>query len=160
LQPGSAPSPERGQRPSRRRQAREFALQILYQGRAGGGPLEASIASFWESQGLPAPDIRAFAEELVRGAERHRGEIDERLRAASEHWDPQRMAALDRAILRLAIFELLHREDIPPKVSINEYIEIAKKFSTEDSGSFVNGILDRILREQSPPARAGTASAQ
>jgi N utilization substance protein B len=67
------------------------------------------------------------------------------------------MAAIDRTILRLAIFELLHREDIPPKVSINEYIEIAKKYSTEDSGSFVNGILDRIWREQSPPARAGTA---
>jgi N utilization substance protein B len=157
LQPGSAPSGGSGARPSRRRQAREFALQILYQGEAGGEPLEAGIAAFWESQGLPAPDVRAFAEELVRGAERHREELDERIRTASEHWDPQRMAALDRAILRLAIFELLHREDIPPKVSINEYIEIAKKYSTEDSGSFVNGILDRIWREQTPPARAGTA---
>jgi len=157
LQPGSAPSGGPGARPSRRRQAREFALQILYQGEAGGEPLETSIAAFWESQGLPAPDVRVFAEELVRGTERHREGIDERIRAASEHWDPARMASLDRAILRLAIFELLHREDIPPKVSINEYIEIAKKYSTEDSGSFVNGILDRIWREHAPPARAGTA---
>jgi N utilization substance protein B len=156
LQPGSAPSAARGPRPGRRRQAREFALQILYQGRAGGGPLEACIASFWESQGLPAPDIRAFAEELVRGAESHRAEIEERVAAVSEHWDPARMAAIDRAILHLATFELLHREDIPPKVSINEYIEIAKKFSTEDSGSFVNGILDRIWREQSGAAGAGS----
>jgi transcription antitermination factor NusB len=156
LQPGSAPSPERGQRPSRRRQAREFALQILYQGRTGGVPLETSIASFWESQGLPAPDIRAFAEELVRGAELHREELDARVAAVSEHWDPGRMAAIDRAILQLAAFELLHREDIPPKVSINEYIEIAKKFSTEDSGAFVNGILDRIWREHAGAAGAGT----
>ena len=156
MQPGSAPSPDRGQRPGRRRQAREFALQILYQGRAGGGPLETSIASFWESQGLPAPDIRAFAEELVRGTELHRAEIEERIAAVSEHWDPARMAAIDRAILHLAAFELLHREDIPPKVSINEYIEIAKKFSTEDSGAFVNGILDRIWREHGLAAGPGT----
>jgi transcription antitermination factor NusB len=157
LQPDSAPSDRRGPRPSRRRQAREFALQILYQGDAAGGPLEASIASFWESQGLPAPDVRAFAEELVRGADRHRAGIDERIAAVSEHWDPSRMAAIDRTILRLAVFELLHRDDIPPKVSINEYIEIAKKFSTEDSGSFVNGILDRIWRDHGTPAGAGTA---
>jgi N utilization substance protein B len=66
------------------------------------------------------------------------------------------MAAIDRAILHLAAFELLHREDIPPKVSINEYIEIAKKFSTEDSGAFVNGILDRIWREHVGPAGTGS----
>jgi N utilization substance protein B len=147
LLPGSGPSTGAGQRPSRRRQAREFALQILYQHSAGAEPLETSIAAFWESQGAAQPDIRSFAEELVRGAERNRASIDERIRDASENWDPSRMAAIDRAILRLAIFELLHREDIPPKVSMNEYIEIAKKFSTEDSGSFVNGILDRIWRE-------------
>lgn len=156
MQPASAPSGERAPRPGRRRQAREFALQILYQGRAGGGPLEGTIASFWESQGLPAPDVRAFAEELVRGAESHRAEIEARIAAVSEHWDPARMAAIDRAILQLAAFELLHRDDIPPKVSINEYIEIAKKFSTEDSGAFVNGILDRIWRDDAGGAGAGT----
>jgi len=157
LPPGSVPSTGAGPRPSRRRQAREFALQILYQRDAGGEPLEASIASFWESQGVAQPDIRSFAEDLVRGAERHRESIDERILAASEHWDPSRMAAIDRTILRLAVFELLHREDIPPKVSINEYIEIAKKFSTEDSGAFVNGILDRIWREHGLAAGSGTA---
>jgi transcription antitermination factor NusB len=153
---GSAPSPGSAGRPSRRRQAREFALQILYQHDAGGEPLETSIATFWESQGVAQPDIRAFAEELVRGAARHRATIDERILGASEHWDPSRMAAIDRTILRLAIFELLHRDDIPPKVSMNEYIEIAKKFSTEDSGSFVNGILDRIWREHGPAAGAAS----
>jgi N utilization substance protein B len=157
LLPASGPSGGGGPRTSRRRQAREFALQILYQNGAGGGPLETSIETFWESQGIAAPDVRAFAEDLVRGADRHRAAIDERIQAASEHWDPTRMAAIDRAILRLAIFELLHRDDIPPKVSINEYIEIAKKFSTEDSGSFVNGILDRIWREQASAAGAGGA---
>jgi N utilization substance protein B len=149
------PSAGGGPRPSRRRQAREFALQILYQHSAGADALETSIASFWESQGVAQPDIRAFAEELVRGAERHRDSTDERIREASENWDPARMAAIDRAILRLAIFELLHRDDIPPKVSMNEYIEIAKKFSTEDSGSFVNGILDRIWREHGAAPGAG-----
>jgi len=151
LPPGSAPSAGAGPRPSRRRQSREFALQILYQRDAGGESVEAVIASFWESQGVAQPDIRSFAEELVRGAELHRESIDQRILAASEHWDPARMAAIDRTILRLAIFELLHRDDIP-KVSMNEYIEIAKKFSTEDSGAFVNGILDRIWREQGPAA--------
>jgi N utilization substance protein B len=155
LPPGSGPSAGAAPRPGRRRLAREFALQILYQREAGGLPLEASIASFWESQGVAQADVRSFAEELVRGAERHRDSIDERIQTASEHWDPARMAAIDRAILRLAIFELLHREDIPPKVSINEYIEIAKKFSTEDSGAFVNGILDRIWRDQGPASGTG-----
>jgi transcription antitermination factor NusB len=152
LQPGSAASPGSGPRPSRRRQAREFALQILYQRDAGGESVETVVVSFWESQGAVGPDVRTFAEELVRGAERHRESIDQRILAASEHWDPARMAALDRTILRLAVFELLHRDDIPPKVSINEYIEIAKKFSTEESGAFVNGILDRIWREHGSPA--------
>ena len=155
MPPGSAPSTG-APRPSRRRLSREFALQILYQRDAGGEAVESVIASFWESQGVAQPDIRSFAEELVRGAERHRESIDQHIIAASEHWDPARMAAIDRTILRLAIFELLHRDDIPPKVSINEYIEIAKKFSTEDSGAFVNGILDRIWREHGLAAGAGT----
>jgi len=157
LQPGSEPSTGASPRPSRRRQSREFALQILYQRDAGGEAVESVIASFWESQGAAQPDIRSFAEELVRGAEQRRESIDQRILAASEHWDPARMAAIDRTILRLAIFELLHRSDIPPKVSINEYIEIAKKFSTEDSGAFVNGILDRIWREQGSAAGADSA---
>lgn len=157
MPPGSAPSTGGGPRPSRRRQSREFALQILYQRDAGGEPIEAVIASFWESQGVAQPDIRGFAEELVRGAERQRESIDQRIGAASEHWDPARMAAIDRTILRLAIFELLYRDDIPPKVSINEYIEIAKKFSTEDSGAFVNGILDRIWREHGAAPAAGAS---
>jgi N utilization substance protein B len=151
----SGPAPAAGPAPSRRRRAREFALQILYQGDTAGEPLEQGIHAFWESQGMPAPDIRAFAEELVHGVREHREGIDARIRGASEHWDPERMALLDRMILRLAVFELLHRDDIPPKVSINEYIEIAKRFSTEDSGAFVNGILDRISREHGalPPGR-------
>ena len=153
MQPGSAASG--GQRPpSRRRQAREFALQIAYQCDAVGAPLEAGIAALWESQGVPPPDVRSFAEELARGADRHRAAIEERIAAASEHWDPSRMAAIDHVILRLAVYELLHRDDIPPKVSMNEYIEIAKKFSTEESGAFVNGILDRIWREHGAPPGA------
>jgi len=146
LPPASAAS--EGSAPSRRRRAREFALQALFQSDAAGEPVERGLAVFWESQGLPGPDVRAFAEDLVRGVARHRAGIDARIAAASEHWDPARMARVDLAILRLAAYEILHRDDIPPKVSINEYIEIAKRFSTEESGAFVNGILDRISREQ------------
>lgn len=132
---------------SRRRRAREYALQILYQSDTGREPLEESLAAFWENQGLPNADVRGFAEDLIRGVAQHREGIDERVQRTSEHWVPERMALIDRSILRLAVYELLHRADIPPKVTINEYIEIAKKFSTEDSGAFVNGILDRISRE-------------
>lgn len=148
---GGSPGPASG-----RRRARIFALQILYQSDAGREPLEESIEAFWENQGLPAPEVRAFAEELARGVAAHRAEIEERVRAASDSWEPERMARVDRAILSLAIHELLHREDIPPKVTINEYIEIAKRFSTEDSGAFVNGILDRISRDIGAlPGRGG-----
>lgn len=152
---GSASSPAAAPQPSRRRRARELALQILFQGDSSREPLERGIPAFWESQGLPSPDIRAFAEELARGVAKHREGIDALVTAASEHWNPERMALVDRAILRLAVFELLHREDIPPKVTMNEYIEIAKKFSTEDSGAFVNGILDRIWREHGPAPAPG-----
>ena len=83
----------------------------------------------------------------------HRDAIDERIKKHCKNWDFHRIAAVDRNIMRLAIFEMLHREDIPPVVSINEAVDIAKKFSTEDSGKFVNGILDKVRGEILRPAR-------
>ena len=85
----------------------------------------------------------------------HRDAIDEKIKSHAKNWDFHRIAAVDRNIMRLAIYEMLHREDIPPVVSINEAVDIAKKFSTQDSGKFVNGILDKMRGEILRPARSG-----
>jgi len=109
---------------------------------------------------LPPPTIeeaetRLFAEPLIKGVLQQRDAIDEIIKKHCKNWDFHRIAAVDRNVMRLAIFEMLHREDIPPVVSINEAVDIAKKFSTEDSGKFVNGILDRVRGEILRPARSG-----
>jgi N utilization substance protein B len=132
----------------KRRQSRVLALQILYQHETGGRPLEGILPSFWSSQGTPSLEIRSFSEELVKGFLDNREEIEGLIGEYSRNWAPERIAVVDRNILRLAITELLHRNDIPPKVTINEYVDVAKKFSTGESGSFVNGILDRIHHEE------------
>lgn len=139
--------------------------------------LDRALAQFWESQRaaaiaeekgtatwgqqieLPPPTadeaaMRLFAEPLIRGALEHRDEADEIIKKHAKNWELHRIAAVDRNILRLAIYEMLHRDDIPPVVSINEAVDIAKKFSTQDSGKFVNGILDKIKGELMRPARA------
>jgi N utilization substance protein B len=164
----------------KRREARERAVQFLFQHDVNPPEnLEAALAQFWDSQRsaaiaeekgpatwgekheLPPPttdelETRLFAEPLIRGALEHRDEADALIRKVAQNWDLARMAVVDRNILRLAIYEMLHREDIPPVVSINEAVDIAKKFSTQDSGRFVNGILDRIKGELMRPARVGT----
>jgi len=97
--------------------------------------------------------MRLFAEPLIRGALEHREETDAVIKKHAINWELHRIAAVDRNILRLAIYEMLHRDDIPPIVSINEAVDIAKKFSTQDSGKFVNGILDKVKSELMRPAR-------
>lgn len=100
--------------------------------------------------------MRLFADPLIQGVLEHRAEIDAVIVKHARNWSLERMAAVDRNILRLAVFEMLHREDIPPVVSINEAVDIAKKFSTHDSGKFVNGILDKVKGELMRPARIVT----
>jgi N utilization substance protein B len=95
-------------------------------------------------------DVRSFAETIVRGTKAQQEKIDELIGRFAEHWDLDRMAVVDRNILRAGIFELLWAGDIPPKVAINEALEVARKFSTEESTRFINGILDRVLREMVP----------
>ena len=90
---------------------------------------------------------RPFAESLVQGVDSHRSEIDGLIVSASEHWRLERMSIVDRNILRIALYEMLYCADIPPKVSINEAIDLGKTFGTEESGAFINGILDHILPE-------------
>lgn len=107
---------------------------------------------------LPPPTadeaaVQLFADPLIRGAIEHRDAVDEQIKKYAKNWDLHRIAAVDRSILRLAIYEMLYRDDIPPIVSINEAVDIAKKFSTQDSGKFVNGILDKIKGDLMRPAR-------
>ena len=92
-------------------------------------------------------NVRDYATKLIVGIRRNREEVDGRISTVAENWDLYRMAVIDRNILRVACFEMLHLDDIPPKVAINEAIDLAKKYSTEESGSFVNGILDKIKQE-------------
>ena len=164
----------------KRREARERAVQFLFQHDLNAPEdLEVALSHFWESQRaaaiaeekggatwgqkaeLPPPStdeaaIRLFADPLIRGALQHRDESDNLIRTHAKNWELHRIAAVDRNILRLAIYEMLHRDDIPPIVSINEAVDIAKKFSTQDSGRFVNGILDKVRGELMRPARVVT----
>jgi transcription antitermination factor NusB len=134
----------------RRRKAREVALQFLYQLDLQGEPDPAPhAAEFWSRHPLDEA-VHDFADELVQGAMKARREIDDTITRVTEHWDLERMAVVDRNILRLAVYELGWRTDTPPKVVINEAIEIAKKFGTAESSRFINGILDRIHRELRP----------
>ena len=127
----------------KRSQAREEALKVLYQVEVVKDDLDVILKRFWEDN--PADDeIRVFAERIVRGTVERCVEIDGILSKHADNWDLSRMAILDKNILRFGVFELLYLDDIPPKVSINEAVNIAKKYSQEDSGKFVNGVLDHI----------------
>jgi len=120
-----------------------MALQLLYKRDLNPEELGPLLNSFWEEKPVP-PEVREYAERLVRGTLEHREEIDSVLSRYTEHWELHRMAVVDRNILRFSTYELLYLEEIPPKVVINEAVNIAKKFSQEESGKFVNGILDKI----------------
>ena len=134
----------------RRRKARELALQLLYELDVRGEPDPGPIADeFWRHQPV-AEEVRAFADSLARGTAANRPKIDELITRFAERWDLSRMAVVDRNILRAGIFELLWGQGTPPKVVINEALEIARKFSTEDSTRFINGLLDRVRRELLP----------
>jgi len=134
----------------RRRKAREVALQFLYQLDVNGASDPTAFESeFWSRHPVDA-EARAFADALVRGSKEHQPRIDELIARYAEHWDLDRMAVVDRNILRLAVYELMLDAAVPPKVAINEAIEIAKKFGTAESGRFINGVLDRIHRELRP----------
>ncbi|HEY5600231.1 MAG TPA: transcription antitermination factor NusB [Candidatus Manganitrophaceae bacterium] len=128
-----------------RRKARELTLQMLFQIDFNRDQREVPI-SFWKEHKAP-PQVQAFADLLAEGVIQHLPEIDKIIEKYTERWSPERMAVIDRNILRFSIFELLYLKEIPPKVTLNEAIEIAKKYGNEDSGAFVNGILDHVLRD-------------
>jgi transcription antitermination protein NusB len=132
-----------------RREGREAAVQFLYQSDLGGA---AGREEYFRMRGI-SPSARRFCEELLGGVESRREEVDALIRSHTRNYEFSRISVVDRNILRVAISEMLTCPGIPPVVSINEAIEIAKKYSTEDSGKFVNGILDKIRGGLSRPAR-------
>jgi N utilization substance protein B len=136
-----------------RRDAREAAIQFLYQLDAYKPEnVDRALEEFWK-QNEAKPGVRDFASTMLRGVREKLPEIDAKLRTLADNWDFERLATVDRNILRLALYEMLFQPEIPPVVSINEAIEIAKKFSTAESGKFVNGLLDRVKKELLRPAR-------
>lgn len=129
----------------KRRRARELALQGLYALEVAGNPIH-EVTEEIEQQD-PDPTVQEFACDLLRKTVHHHKALDEVVSQAVKNWKFERIAVLDRLILRQALCELLHFEEIPPKVTINEAIDLAKKFSTAESGRFVNGILDALLKK-------------
>jgi N utilization substance protein B len=151
-----------GGRPrERRHRAREAALQMLYQWEVGREPIDQVIESYWDidrpGERPLSSSLRAFATSLAQGTAGHLDDIDPLIGENAEHWRPSRMAIVDRLILRLAVHEFLHGRDIPKKVVINEALELARTFSTDESVGFVNGILDAIMRqlETAPGLKTG-----
>jgi N utilization substance protein B len=155
-----------------RRHGREWAIQMLFQFDLNpADELDKAIEHFWQQQvtsktevaedqhaeppdpALAPPQIRAFAERLARGVTAHRDEIDRRLAAYTSNWPLHRMGGIERNVLRLAIFEMFYQSDAPPVVCINEAVDLAKYFSSAESGRFVNGILDRACKDLNRPAR-------
>ena len=135
-----------------RRKARELAVQLLYQNDLAKMDPEEAMHLFWEHFPVDM-EVREFCTQLVLGTLDRLAVIDELLSEASENWSLNRMSVVDRNVLRLATYELLDRPDIPPSVSLNEAIEIAKKYSTPDAAMFINGVLDRVKRMVCPVGR-------
>ncbi|MBP1775824.1 MAG: NusB antitermination factor [candidate division NC10 bacterium] len=136
----------------KRRKARELALMLLYELDYRPSDLAAVLQEFWRDRVVP-PEVRAFADALVRGTAEKLAELDGTIEANAAHWSLARIAPVERNILRLAAYELLFRDDIPERVAINEAIELAKQYGSEESGAFVNGILDQIRLHLRPPSR-------
>ncbi|OGX34975.1 MAG: transcription antitermination factor NusB [Omnitrophica WOR_2 bacterium RIFCSPLOWO2_12_FULL_51_24] len=138
----------------KRTQAREYALQILYQIDVRKDPEDRILVDFWKNIETE-PEVSDFAAKLVIGAIRNKKKIDEVISKYASNWKMSRMAVIDRNVLRMATYELLFCDDIPPKVSINEAVDLAKKFGDTESGKFVNGILDKISKEEAAVGKAG-----
>ncbi len=137
--------------------ARQAAVQFHFWRDLHGDGAPEKMDDFWEF--CPAkPNVREFAQPLIDGMVAHLPEIDERIGRYAENFNLHRIAPVDRNVLRLAIYEMLHRDDIPPVVSINEAIELAKTFGGPDSGRFVNGILDRVKGDLTRSLREATSN--
>ena len=129
-----------------RSSGRESALQMLFAMEAGGGSAERVIAAYWrETPG--DPEGREYADQVMRGVAGELTAVDEAIRKASTNWRLERMARVDRNVLRLGAWELMRSADVPRAVILDESVELAKRFGSEDSGAFVNGVLDRVATD-------------
>ena len=133
----------------KRRQGREAALKLLYALEMTRTDVQELINAAWIEEVVPH-DVRDFVMTLVAGVGAHREEIDTMIRAWSSHWSLTRIGVVERNLLRLAIYELVFMPEIPPNVTINEAVEVAKSYGAEEAWLFVNGILDRVKRETTP----------
>jgi N utilization substance protein B len=129
----------------KRRRSREFALQALYAYEFGCAPCDQILQYLFDGKNTPL-DVKEFCTSLVESVISHIEELDRLISQISENWTIERLALIDKNILRMGMVELLYFQEIPVKVTINEAVEIAKKFSTPDSGRFVNGILDKVVK--------------
>ena len=129
--------------------ARDFALKILYQVDITARPLDRSIEDFWtyEEEAVDS-EVKQFSSRIVLGVYEHFSDINQKISKYATNWQIKRMAVIDKNILRIGVFELYYADDIPPKVTINEAIELAKKYGDLESGKFVNGILDKIHKTE------------
>ena len=143
---------------SKREQGRVLAVQALYQWDLRGEEFDAGAADFL-AESTRDSEVYFFARELAFGAHEFASEADGWIMRAAAHWEMKRMAAVDRNILRLAIYEMLGRDDIPVRVAIDQAIELAKRFGAAESGAFVNGILDRVLHESCLPGAGDSGGA-
>ncbi len=135
----------------KRTQAREHALKILYQAEMTRRSIDLTSRQFWGEMDSIDANIQSFAQRLSSGIEGKIQEIDEKISQYAANWQLKRMAVIDRNVLRIGVYELLYTEDIPPKVTINEAVELAKKYGDMESGKFVNGILDKIHKTEVVP---------
>ena len=134
---------------NKRSRARQIAMQCLYQMHLVKAALDDALVYFQDQEDPPA-DVLKMAREMADGAFTHRTEIDVVIRRHLHNWDFERVGQVERAILRLGVYELLHEPKTPPKVALNEAIELAKEFTTSKSVRFVNGVLDKVAREREP----------
>ncbi len=133
-----------------RREGREAAVQFLYLRDLNG---DCDLQSYYKFRGL-SPSARRFCDGLVEGTEKNHASIDEAIKKNTQNYELNRISVVDRNVLRVAVYEMLYCPEVPPVVSINEAIDIAKKYSTEESGRFVNGVLDQIRGQLKRPARS------
>ncbi len=137
-----------------RRQAREWVVQFLFQTEFNPEDLEQALNDFWnDKEKTPLDRDRSYVNEMIQGVIDQQLKIDRMIKRYTDNWDVDRLGVLDRTVLRVAVYEMLFRDDVPPVVSINEAIEIAKAYSGQKSARFVNGVLDRIQKELDRPAR-------
>lgn len=142
----------------KRTKARQKALVILYQSEIIQRKFLQSAAHFWSDFGTVDPQVKTFTERILTGIESNLEPIDLLISKYATNWQIKRMAAIDRNILRIGTFELLYADDIPPKVAINEAVELAKRYGDMESSKFVNGVLDKIHKMEHADSKKAGAS--